>query len=128
VILIDWDTMLPTAQAACPAESNQADLTEGVASAVPQRDDPPLSPGIDAGKRYGDERRYCTECGNLTEDGRCLAAYRREIVASRSYSPVRDLLRRCEGFKPLPTDPDQRHGRDKWGWLRRYSYCSSDSK
>jgi hypothetical protein len=40
-----------------------------------------------------------------------------EIKASRSYEPIRDLPRRCEGFKPDAADADQRTGRERWPGL-----------
>ena len=61
-----------------------------------------------------DDRRACRRCENLTERGLCLAAWRGEIVASRSYEPISNLLRRCEGYAPSPADPDRRHGRERW--------------
>jgi hypothetical protein len=64
-----------------------------------------------------DDRRRCDQCANLTERGLCLAAWRGEIVANRSYEPVRDWLRRCEGYAPGPDDPDRRAGREKWPGL-----------
>lgn len=107
-IRIDWDALLPQAA--------QQEVSDG---GMPERecDEPAAGAGIASREREGDDRRRCTECGNLGERGVCLAAHRGEIAASRSYSPMRDILRRCEGFKPLPFDPDQRHGRDKWAWL-----------
>jgi len=114
--MIDWDAMLPpmpVAESDEPQPGDPAPSVGGVESSG--------LPGIDSPERRGDDRRYCTECENLNDGGRCLAAVRREIVASRAFTPVRDLLRRCEGFAPMPDDPDQRHGRDKWGWLRRYN-------
>lgn len=64
-----------------------------------------------------DDRRCCDRCANLTERGLCLAAWRGEIVASRSFQPVRDLPRRCEGYSPNGDDPDRRHGRERWPLL-----------
>lgn len=69
-----------------------------------------------------DDRRTCEQCANLDRhrgrDGfrRCAAARRVELpyVASRDYSPVPDQPRRCEGFGPLPDDPDRRTGRERW--------------
>ena len=61
--------------------------------------------------------RTCELCGNLTEAGRCDAAARREIVASRSYQPVRDMPKRCEAYAPPAEDPDQRPGRERWPGL-----------
>lgn len=69
----------------------------------------------------GDHRRCCIECGNLDDDGYCLAAQRKEIVASSKYQPDRDILRRCEAFLPMSGDPDQTTGSEKWGWLRDYT-------
>jgi hypothetical protein len=48
---------------------------------------------------FADDRWHCSECANLTA-GRCLAAWRGEIVAARQYRPVDDLPRRCEGYAP----------------------------
>ncbi|AAZ98771.1 hypothetical protein Tbd_2818 [Thiobacillus denitrificans ATCC 25259] len=48
---------------------------------------------------FHDDRRTCDQCANL-EGRRCLAAWRGEIVANRDYEPIRDLLRRCEGYTP----------------------------
>lgn len=105
---IDWDALLP---AKPPAKVGAGGTAAG-------QEQPATDPGIAAREREGDNRRRCTECGNLGERGICLAAARGEIVASRSYTPIRDLLRRCEGFAPLPTDPDQMPGSVKWAWLR----------
>lgn len=63
-----------------------------------------------------DDRRTCDRCANLIAR-RCQAAKRGEIVASRNYEPVRDLLRRCEGYAPGADDPDRRHGRERWPGL-----------
>lgn len=106
---IDWDALLPP-KLPEPAESGTTCPTLSAAD-----------PGIATREREGDYRRRCTECGNLGERGICMAAQRGQIVAGRSYTPVRDILRRCEGFAPLPTDPDQTPGRIKWAWLRNTS-------
>lgn len=63
-----------------------------------------------------DDRRTCDQCANLIAR-RCQAARRGEIVASRNFEPIPDLLRRCEGYTPGATDPDQRHGRERWPGL-----------
>ena len=47
-----------------------------------------------------DERRKCTDCANL-EDGYCMAAYRGEINAARTYSPVKHIPQRCRSFAPI---------------------------
>lgn len=103
---IDWDALLPPKPPE-PAEGGTTCPTL-----------PATNPGIAARELEGDNRRRCTECDNLNERGICRAAERGEIVASRSYTPIRDILRRCEGFAPLPNDPDQTPGRIKWAWLR----------
>lgn len=67
--------------------------------------------------RAGDGRRYCPECGNYRER-RCVTAKPGGLVsAARGYEPVPDILRRCEGFAPLPDDPDQRPGVERFPWL-----------
>lgn len=117
---IDWDELLPPKQTGS-AEPQQKVGAGGTAGADELPDDPAPATGIAAREAAGDNRRRCTECGNLNERGICRAAERGEIVAGRSYTPIRDLLRRCEGFAPLPTDPDQTPGREKWGWLAELS-------
>jgi len=64
-----------------------------------------------------DDRRRCTDCSNLTPGGRCLAARRGELAATRIYKPVPDILRRCEGYSPKATDTDQRPGHERWPGL-----------
>lgn len=103
---IDWDALLP------PKSPEPAELLEPA-----ELEQPATDAGIAAREREGDNRRRCTECGNLGERGICHAAQRGQILASRSYTPIRDLLRRCEGFAPMPTDPDQTPGRIKWAWI-----------
>ena len=46
---------------------------------------------------FADDRRHCAECSNLS-GGRCLAAWRGEIVASRHWRPIDDIPRRCAGY------------------------------
>ena len=111
-MMIDWDALLPAAPPATPAiEAPKPEPTPAPADANA------ASESIAAPWRDGDNRRRCTDCGNLNERGLCLAAHRGEIKASRSYTPIRELLRRCEGFKPLPDDPDQRTAWDRWGTI-----------
>jgi hypothetical protein len=72
-----------------------------------------------------DDRRTCEQCTNLDRhrgrDGfrRCAAARRGDLphVASRDYSPVPDVPKRCEGFTAKPDDPDQRSGCERWPGL-----------
>ena len=60
----------------------------------------------------------CRQCGNLTNSRRCLAAARGELAGTaRRYEPMADAGKRCEGFAPLPSDPDQRTARERWPWL-----------
>jgi len=63
---------------------------------------------------FNDDRRYCTECANLTANGLCVAARRGEVMASRTYHPVDHIPRRCEGYAPGPNDTDRRPGRERW--------------
>ena len=112
--MIDWDSLLSAGDAspsaALPEVGHGATANKGT-------DAPAGLPGIDNPERRGDNRRRCAECGNLASNGRCLAVARRDIIASRNYAPAPDWLRRCEGFKPLASDPDQRPGRDRWPGL-----------
>ncbi len=64
-----------------------------------------------------DNRRCCLHCTNLTQQGKCLAAFRGEILASRNFSPIKDQPHRCVGYKPLPHDPDQRPVVERWPGL-----------
>lgn len=65
-----------------------------------------------------DDRRTCATCTQIGSYGPCMAARRGEIVASRTYEPDRKLLRRCEGYRPDRTDPDQRPGLQRWPGLK----------
>ena len=112
--MIDWDGMLSGGAAPPPA---LPEAGQGTTAASKGTDAPAGLPGIDDPERRGDNRRRCAECGNLAGNGRCLAVARRELVASRTYAPALDWLRRCECFKPQPGDPDQRPGRDRWPGL-----------
>jgi len=70
-------------------------------------------PGLDSSP---DDRRTCGQCFNLLK-GRCQAARRGEIAASRSYEPVHDLPRRCEAYRPKPDEADRRSGLERWPGL-----------
>ncbi|MEY4592388.1 MAG: hypothetical protein RIR18_1283 [Pseudomonadota bacterium] len=71
-------------------------------------------PGINHPYRLGDDRRRCCECLNRAWNGRCIAVSSGLVVAARGYTPNPEWLRRCEGYKPCKSDPDQRNGRDRW--------------
>jgi hypothetical protein len=65
----------------------------------------------------GDSRRRCDQCRNLSDEGRCRAAWRGEPLgysAPRTYHPVVMLPQHCAGFKPFGDDSDQRTGHDRW--------------
>ena len=94
-----------------------AHIEAGQAAADQEANAPAALPGIGDPERAGDNRRRCAECGNLASNGRCLAAARRDMIASRTYAPAPEWLRRCECFRPLLSDPDQRSGRDRWPGL-----------
>lgn len=110
--MIDWGAMLPAA-----ADDRDNHTEADPAGAV--RPDPAAEqlPCMAAPERAGDNRRRCSECANRAGNGRCLAAARRQLVASPTYAPDPVILRRCEAFAPLPDDPDQRAGRDRWPGL-----------
>lgn len=112
--MIDWAGMLPAADM-----SGDVAPELGMPPIMHEEQTPVIErlPGITAFERCGDNRRRCSECAKLGRGGRCLAAFRREIVALRTYTPHPDLLRRCIAFAPLSCDPDQRHGRDRWPGL-----------
>lgn len=66
-----------------------------------------------------DARITCADCGWLHPTGDCRAAVSGLVVGvTRRYSPVRDLKRRCEAYRPLPHHRDQRTGEQRWPWLR----------
>ena len=60
-----------------------------------------------------DDRRTCHQCRNLA-GRRCQAAKRGEIIASRNYEPIPNLLRRCEAYIPGGNDIDQRPALERW--------------
>jgi hypothetical protein len=107
--MIDWGAML--AGDAPPMEQPAPPMAEQA------KEEESPNPSIVAREAEGDNRRRCAECGNLGERGVCLAAQRGEIKASRHYVPLRDILRRCDGFAALPGDPDQRLARERWPGL-----------
>ena len=67
--------------------------------------------------RAGDDRRLCPECGHYRVRFCTIAKPGGLVSAARNYEPVPGLLRRCEGFAPLPDDPDQRPGVQRWPGL-----------
>ena len=89
----------------CQRDADARDYFTGRAAAELPKPDP-----------FPDDRRTCDQCANLIVR-RCQAAKRGEIVASRNYEPIRDLLRRCEGYAPGVDDNDRRHGSERWPGL-----------
>jgi hypothetical protein len=79
-------------------------------------------PTAEAKPSLADDRRRCTMCRNLARpdnrgERRCLAAPRGELTGTataRNYHPQTDFPKRCEGYAPMPGDPDQRPGRERW--------------
>ena len=61
-----------------------------------------------------DDRRTCAQCLNGCRPGPCLAVRRGELVAARTYDPDRKQLHRCIAYKPMPSERDQRTGRQRW--------------
>ena len=106
--MIDWGALLASdapPPIPAPTAAHQSEVGQSPDAEIASRE---------AG---GDNRRRCTECGNRAQHGLCLAARQGEIKASRQYMPMRDILRRCEGFAPLPSDPDQRLSVERWPGL-----------
>jgi len=63
---------------------------------------------------HEDDRRRCCHCLNLLPNGICkVASPAGLVVANRGYRPV-DILKRCEGYRPCPDDPDRRTGMERW--------------
>lgn len=65
-----------------------------------------------------DDRRRCSQCTQMGTTGPCRAARSGELIANRNYEPDRKLLRRCEGYRPNRSDPDQRSGLQRWPGLK----------
>jgi hypothetical protein len=110
--------------------TDERDRAEALAAAITDPDaaltsfrtltaEPPADP---------DDRRTCSQCANLATDGRCRAAARGVLfyAVSRKYAPATDLLKRCEGFRPLAADPDQRPGAVRWPELTRPADAIND--
>lgn len=114
--MIDWAAML-SGEANQPPAISEAGQIGALPVVNKDTANPVQLPSIVSAERWDDNRRRCSECAKLGQGGRCLAAMRGELVASRTYAPHPDLLRRCETFVPLPSDPDQRAGRDRWPGL-----------
>ena len=69
-----------------------------------------------------DDRITCRQCCHLT-GARCQAAHRGAFShRARWYEPDPEARHACYLFAPLPHDPDQRAGADRWpslGWMMR---------
>lgn len=69
---------------------------------------------VPAALDWGD-LRPCAWCRNLARSGRCLAAARGELRASRDYEPTfPGQPQRCIGYDPKDDDPDRTRGRERW--------------
>jgi len=67
-----------------------------------------------------DDRRYCSTCASLTDRGRCTAAEVGALPgAGRHHHPIDWPPRRCIAYAPIPDDPDQQTGRERWPGLNR---------
>lgn len=75
---------------------------------------------------FEDDRRYCSQCNNLTSSGLCMAAYQGKIIASRNYHPFDHIPRRCEGYIPKWNETDQRTGAERWPWLTHTNNTKDD--
>lgn len=112
--MINWDAMLSGGDWHQPTiRVGRQDA--GQVESLPLRR--PDAARVDDWGRGGDDRRSCDDCSKLATNGRCLAAARGELLASRSYAPDSSCLRRCECFEPLLGDADQRVGRVRWPGL-----------
>lgn len=56
----------------------------------------------------------CRQCRQLRA-AICYAGPK--LTGSRHYSPDPELFRRCDGFVPKLSDPDQRKARERWRGL-----------
>jgi len=67
-----------------------------------------------------DDRRRCSQCGNL-QSGVCIVARPAGLVsANRGYRPASPgVLQRCAGYVPNANDTDQRPGRERWPGLAK---------
>lgn len=76
-----------------------------------------------------DDRRTCQQCTQLAKfGGLCQAAKSGDIVAGQNYAPDRELLRRCEGYRPDASDPDRRSGLQRWPGLRHINKPDNNRK
>jgi hypothetical protein len=75
----------------------------------------PIEPGRSGYAVTDDERRFCSQCGNL-RDGVCIVAKPGGLVSAIvGYRPALvDTLRRCAGYSPNASDTDQRPGGERW--------------
>lgn len=84
---------------------------------APAREAGPYTSAPLADRDPRDDRRTCTACANLSpQKGRCLAAWRGDGpgLTGRHYHPIADLLGRCECYRPLANEVDQRTGGERW--------------
>ena len=122
IVAADWSKVeRAEALAVALADANAALIC--FRALVAERSDPP-SPTLDNGMRT------CTDCANLSQGGRCLAAWRGEsfgpgIAISRNYAPPLNLPLRCVPYRPGPDDPDRRTGVERWPWLVTSSSSSN---
>lgn len=67
-----------------------------------------------------DDRRHCSTCACLDFRGGCVAAQVGDLPgAAWHHRPIDWPPRRCIAYAPLPDDPDQRSGRERWPDLQR---------
>lgn len=140
MVVIDWGALLPAARALAPMQTSapgvagidaereaweeraaileyEAGFDRATAEAMATAECTRRQHADKWAIRAGDDRRICPECQQYQER-RCMIATPGGLVsAARGYMPVPDILRRCEGFAPLPDDPDQRPGVERWPWL-----------
>jgi hypothetical protein len=77
---------------------------------------------------HEDDRRRCAHCLNLRGKVCGIAEPGGLVSARRGYTPVDDLPRRCEGYRPCPDDPDRRPGTERWPGLNDWIKSMEDVK
>ncbi len=112
-----------------------ATLTEAVDLLGCGSDDT-LEPLIRYDEPDDDDRRHCCECRRLIQksidvtpkapkagnfpllDAHPKQKFETAMICNHfGFTPANEVPRRCEHFRPLPGDPDQRPGRERWPGL-----------
>ena len=102
------------------------ELTKGASVSFVSAQLPRIPKLSEATENLSDDRRHCRSCRNLSRDRGCSAARRGELSGvAVDAKPIDTIPRRCVGYLPLRTDPDQRSGRERWpSMLRPLEVCN----